>query len=411
MKVTINLDKNIFPKLFNYNDEELNNIILNLLNIGYQNVYSSVNEKKLINNIDNSFRRYKDDIILDINNNNNNIKDKISLLESNLNNLNVDNKLNEFSNIVNKLFGINNNSCKKGEISEKLIYDILSQKFKNYNYEKKNHISHHADGELTSSSGFKSLVEIKNYNHVVNKDELDKFKYDLKYTNNSFGIFLSLQSGIVGKNIIDYEIYDDNIHIIYISKLMDDINKLDYGIILSEILFKMNSTSSNDIKIEEITSKIKNKFNELDVILKKTVNLRVGYEKLELDIKNNLNIFYSSLRDYEMELKLKMDDIWRELINDLSKNYVDMKSKFLLEMSKKDKCYKIMERIFDVLERNSININVNNNEIIMIGEKELGVIKKMKDKVVISIDNINITFKGNDNLDYEFFELVLKKCI
>lgn len=411
MKVTINLDKNIFPKLFNYNDEELNNIILNLLNIGYQNVYSSINEKKLINNLDNSFRRYKDDIILDINNNNNNIKDKISLLESNLNNLNVDNKLNEFSNILNKLFGISNNSCKKGELSEKLIYDILSQKFKNYNYEKKNHIPHNADGELTSSSGFKSLVEIKNYNHVVNKDEIDKFKYDLKYTNNSFGIFLSLQSGIVGKNIIDYEIYNDNIHIIYISKLMDDINKLDYGIILSEVLFKLNSTISNDIKVDEITSKIKNKFNELDIILKKTVNLRIKYEKLELDIKNSLNIFYSSLRNYEMELKLKMDDIWSELINDLSKNYIDMKSKYLLEMNKKDKCYKIIERIFDVLERNSININVKNNDIIMIGEKELGIIKKMKDKVVISIDNINITFKGNDSLDFEFFELVLKKCI
>ena len=47
----------------------------------------------------------------------------------------------------------------------------------------------------------------------------------------------------------------------------------------------------------------------------------------------------------------------------------------------------------------------------MVGDKEIGVIKKMKDKVVISIDNINITFKGNDNLDYEFFELLLKKCI
>merc|ERR1711988_822986 len=252
MKVTINLDKNIFPKLYDYNGDELNNIILNLLNIGYQNVYSSINEKKLITNIDNSFRKYKDDIIFDINNNNNNIKDKISLLESNLNNLDVD-----------------NNSCKKGDISEKLIYDIISQKFKNYNYEKKSHIAHHADGELTSSTGFKSLVEIKNYNHVVNKDELDKFKYDLKYTNNTFGIFLSLQSGIVGKNIIDYEIYDNNIHIIYISKLMDDINKLDYGIILSEILFNMNSSLSNDIKVDVITSKIKNKFNELDIILKK----------------------------------------------------------------------------------------------------------------------------------------------
>jgi len=411
MKVTINLDKNIFPKLFDYKGDELNNIILNLLNIGYQNVYSSINEKKLITNIDNSFRRYKDDIILDINNNNNNIKDKISLLESNLNNLNVDNKLNEFSNIVNKLFGISNNSCKKGDISEKLIYDIISQKFKNYNYEKKSHIAHHADGELSSSTGFKSLVEIKNYNHVVNKDELEKFKYDLKYTNNNFGIFLSLQSGIVGKNIIDYEIYKDNTHIIYISKLMDDINKLDYGIILSEILFKMNSTLSNEIKIDEITSKIKNKFNELDTILKKTVNLRVEYDKLELSIKSNLNMFYSSLRNYEMELKLKMDDIWKELINDLSRDYVDMKDKLLLEMSKKDKCYKIMERLFDILRRHDINIRNDENDIIMLRDKKIGIIKKMKDKVVVSIDNINITFKGNENSDYEFLELLLKKCI
>ena len=407
MKVTINLDKNIFPKLFDYKDEELNNIILNLLNIGYQNVYSSINEKKLITNIDNSFRKYKDDIILD----NNNIKDKISLLESNLNNLNVDNKLNEFSNIINKLFGISNNSCKKGDISEKLIYDIISQKFKNYNYEKKSHIAHHADGELSSSTGFKSLVEIKNYNHVVNKDELEKFKYDLKYTNNNFGIFLSLQSGIVGKNIIDYEIYEDNIHIIYISKLMDDINKLDYGIILSEILFKMNSTLSNDIKVDEITSKIKTKFNELDIILKKTVNLRVEYDKLELSIKSNLNMFYSSLRNYEIDLKLKMDDIWKELINDLSRDYVDMKDKLLLEMSKKDKCYKIMERLFDILRRHNINIRSDENEIIMMRDKRIGIIKKMKDKVVVSIDNINITFKGNENSDYEFLELLLKKCI
>ncbi len=411
MKVTINLDKNIFPKLYDYKGDELNNIILNLLNIGYQNVYSSINEKKLITNIDNSFRKYKDDIIFDINNNNNNIKDKISLLESNLNNLDVDNKLNEFSNIINKLFGINNNSCKKGDISEKLIYDIISQKFKNYNYEKKSHIAHHADGELTSSTGFKSLVEIKNYNHVVNKDELDKFKYDLKYTNNTFGIFLSLQSGIVGKNIIDYEIYDNNIHIIYISKLMDDINKLDYGIILTEILFNMNSSLSNDIKVDVITSKIKNKFNELDIILKKTVNLRAEYDKLELNIKSNLNMFYSSLRNYEIELKLKMDDIWYELINDLSKNYVDMKDKLLLEMNKKDKCYKIMEKLFDILEKNSINIRSNNNDILMIKDKEIGIIKKMKDKVVINIDNINITFKGGDSLDFEFFELLIKKYI
>jgi hypothetical protein len=173
----------------------------------------------------------------------------------------------------------------------------------------------------------------------------------------------------------------------------------------------MNSSLSNDIKIDEITSKIKNKFNELDIILKKTVNLRIEYDKLESNIKSNLNMFYSSLRNYEIELKLKMDDIWYELINDLSKNYVDMKDKLLLEMNKKDKCYKIMEKLFDILEKNSINIRNNNNDLIMIKDKEIGIIKKMKDKVVINIDNINITFKGGDTLDFEFFELLIKKYI
>jgi phage antirepressor YoqD-like protein len=88
-----------------------------------------------------------------------------------------------------------------------------------------------------------------------------------------------------------------------------------------------------------------------------------------------------------------------------------MKDKLLLEMNKKDKCYKIMEKLFDILEKNSINIRSNNNDLLMIKDKEIGIIKKMKDKVVINIDNINITFKGGDTLDFEFFELLIKKYI
>ena len=89
----------------------------------------------------------------------------------------------------------------------------------------------------------------------------------------------------------------------------------------------------------------------------------------------------------------------------------DMKDKLLLEISKKDKCYKIMERLFDILDRHNINIKSDENEIIMMRDKRIGMIKKMKDKVVVSIDNINITFKGNENSDYEFLELLLKKSI
>ena len=47
MKIEIEINKNIFPKLFDAH-ENLDQLILFLLNIGYQNFFSSVNEKNFI---------------------------------------------------------------------------------------------------------------------------------------------------------------------------------------------------------------------------------------------------------------------------------------------------------------------------------------------------------------------------
>lgn len=62
MKIELNIKKEIFPKLFEIEDN-LEDVIIFLLNIGYQNVYSSVNEKNLIDNMNNTCRQFKDDII------------------------------------------------------------------------------------------------------------------------------------------------------------------------------------------------------------------------------------------------------------------------------------------------------------------------------------------------------------
>ena len=407
MFINIEIDELLFPKLLEIENDKLDSTIKFLLNIGYQNVYSSVNERNLINNMNNICRKFKDDIISGVDSKNINLQNKIELLQNNVSNLDFDNKLNEFSIILEKLFGISSSSSKKGEISEKLIYKIIEDKYPNFSYEIKRHIPHNADGELSFPSGLISLIEIKNYSNTVNNDEIDKFKFDLKHTNNKFGIFISLQSGIQGKKVIDYETFQDlnnnTYHIIYISKLMDQSTKLDCGILLLENLYKINKKDNIDLKIDQIKNIIYQNFNELETVLNKTSNLRTEYDKLEKVIKVNFDLFYNHLRNYEIETKQKMQKIWLNLFNDLQdidKNYIDMKSQILIDLGEKDKCYIILSKLFDFFTSKNINVtSENSNYYLNKSNKNIGVIKKMKDKLQLCIDkfSIFIIFKYNDD--------------
>ena len=51
MEVKINLSKLQYPKLFEIDENKLDETIHRLLTIGYQTVFSSVNEKNLIQNV------------------------------------------------------------------------------------------------------------------------------------------------------------------------------------------------------------------------------------------------------------------------------------------------------------------------------------------------------------------------
>ena len=94
------------------------------------------------------------------------------------------NTLNEtiqpLNDLTKSLYGLNQ-STKKGDITEALIDDIITKQFPEYNYGIKRGIAHNADGELTSPSGLKALVEVKNYNNTIILFNVynNKFKYDL----------------------------------------------------------------------------------------------------------------------------------------------------------------------------------------------------------------------------------------
>ena len=410
--ITIDIDRNLYPKLFD-DDIDIEKLKNYIFNIGYQSVFSSIADKNVITNIDNICRRNKDDITSNLNYNN-------QLIIQNINQLNMKDKFDQLNQIIHKLFGEASNSYNRGEISENLIYKIINEKYPNYTYEVKRNIAHNGDGELNSPSGLKALFEIKNYTSVVQNKEIDKFKYDLKFNKIYYGLFISLQTGISGKKLIDYETFNDggdDYHIVYISKVIDDMNRLDSSIILLENIFSISNKNNINIKIDHIKRVIYENFNNLDKIISKTDNLRGSYSKIENTIKSNLDDFYIILRDYECELRQQMQKTWLNLFSDLEdiedKKYIDENLKILDKLSKKDKCYNIMCKLFDILKKNEVNIleKEKNKSDLIFKKENIGHIKKMKDKVQLYIKNVTITFSLKDkNVDdnYKLIDILLK---
>ncbi len=199
--------------------------------------------------------------------------------------------------------------------------------------------------------------------------------------------------------------------------MMEEVLKLDCGILLLESLYKINTKDNLDLKIDQIKNVIYHNFNELELVINKTDKLRSDYDILEKSLKSNMDIFYNHLRSYEIELKQNMQKIWVNLFNDLKdidKNYIDTKLELLSVIGEKDKCYLLISRIFDLLNKYNINITYDSSYYYMNkGDFNVGTIKKMKDKVVITLENpsITITFKSNDdnNSNFDFMDLLINK--
>ena len=371
MKIDIDLD--LLPKLKDV--ENVESTIQYLIQIGYNNVF--INEQN--NLADNICNRINNDIT------------------------NSNNKVSEIDEHIKKLFGLSSSSSKKGEVSENIIYELFQNNYKDYCYEKKRSIAHNADGELTSPSGLKALVEIKNYEINVNKDEVDKFKYDLQFTNITYGLFISIKSGIIGHKYFDYETYilnEKEYHIIYISKIYEDDNLLNCSIMLLEKLFNISSKTDTIKTLQH--NNLKQHFEDLNNIIDKTKILHNKYINLETIIKSSFNEFYQELRQYEIELKNQTKKIWSNIENDIENIYLkcsDSKEELLSECIN-DKCLIIMSRLFEILKDYDIVITNNTIWDIVKDKNIIGKIKKYKDKMNIEFNNsikISLTKHNIDN--------------
>jgi hypothetical protein len=190
IEIKLTIDKINYPILFQLKDDELNSISNKIFSLGYSILYPNVNinEKNI---------EY------------NEIINKIELLNNNITNNNLGNKLTSLEQSLEKLIGLSSSSCKKGELAENILENIFNQRYGDIHFKNMSQVAHSGDAWLYLPDNKVIMIESKNYTNTVNKDEVIKMENDMITNHIKWGIFLSFNSGIQGMKDIDFHIYHD----------------------------------------------------------------------------------------------------------------------------------------------------------------------------------------------------------
>jgi hypothetical protein len=284
--------------------------------------------------------------------------------------------------LTKSLYGLNT-STKKGDITEALIEDVIVKQFPEYNYDVKRGIAHHADGELTSPSGLKALVEVKNYNNTVPEDEVDKFKYDLSYRKINYGLFISTKSGIQYQKPFSYEKYEkdgNTYHIVYVSKIFEEQHKVYTGILLLENIYKFikkNNVCGLDKTIIKNLRKIEKVIEEFSLIKNK-------YLEMESSIKKSLDDYYGIIRDAEYKMKEQFNDIWDSIVDDNNK---------LIKYTEKEQIINSGgKKIQNILDKTLSKFN-DDFKFVVNEDDNINILYKLKSVCIIVIYKLKIVVK------------------
>lgn len=372
VKLYINNDD--FPMLFKLDKSQLGNLCYDIFKRGYESYFPDKDavDKQL----------YSESIKYDL-----------QRIQSDLNKANIDEKLDKFSNILENLLGITNSSSKKGEASENMIYGMIRAKFKDYALEETRHLPHngdailniihndqngsdHSDHTNSQNNYTQVMLEVKNYTKTVDRDEIDKLIYDMKYTHIRYAIIISLRSGFINRkqmSIQEFQYNDETYTIIFLPNLFGQIDMIEASIILVQRIIdlhnsRQNKTQSN-LEIKWLYNHVIEHLKELDIVYKDFEQFKQKYYVLENSIKQNLHDYYFALRGYEMDIKNRINSIWKSINKDFDKAEEDVMNKDIivekisdLKKNTKFKLSKNISLIFEILMKNGYHISSTHNK-------------------------------------------------
>ncbi len=226
----------------------------------------------------------------------------------------------------------------KGQSGENIVLDILKDKFPDFQIVNTSKFAHHGDIQVTTTNKIKIIVEVKNYNKTVDQEQIDKLKFDMKFTNINLAILISLNSGIVGKKRFEIESFYFNKtfnYIIYIpysmhkvipnKKYMITHNSIDDSIY--NLMIKIEYSISIISSIGENLLFDKNKQNNIsgkniDVLIQQFEKFYDEFKivkysciKLEENIKKSLDTHLTIIKDYESNIKSNINNLISKKFN------------------------------------------------------------------------------------------------
>lgn len=355
-KLEINLKD--YPELLKQKKSCLNKSVKDIFNNGYNVLYPKLDS------------------------NENLILSKLNTIENN------SPHINELNKSISQLLGITSNSSRKGELGEQIVEKYINKKYGTSNYVVKRSEDHCGDGWLNLNNK-NIIVEVKAYSSTVNIKEVDKLKYDMEYNNINIGIMLSLGSDIQGSKLVDLEVFNiknKKCYIIKVSHISQNYDLLDIGFNIMENINKLEIDKKNSVVLLE--ENLLEKITILHEKIKKTTKLRELFQSMTLEINSKMDLFYSELTNLYLEQEYCVKQICNE-INKNSINKLEINKNNIIELEKfrKYKIYNNLLKIIDLLNRLKIKYSISDCKIFL----DKGVIKILKDKLQINIENPLIT--------------------
>jgi hypothetical protein len=167
---------------------------------------------------------------------------------------------------VNDMLKKMENGSSKGKISENIVFNIL-----NTLYPSAQEIDYVGDKKetgdimLVRANKPTILIENKNWEKIVTKDEVKKFIHDVD-TQNCCGLFLSQNTGIANKRNFEITIHNNKHILLFMHEVNYDAEKIKLGIEIidhfKETLDKLDNKSDIDIIERDVLDSINKEYQE-----------------------------------------------------------------------------------------------------------------------------------------------------
>ena len=401
--ITLTINSNDYPMLQSLKKKNRDKILIDIFKTGYTIYFPNKDktlEKQDYEEIKSSISSLRDEII---------DSDLIGIGDIIVSKINE--RIEPLNNSLTKLLGLQTASSKKGELAENIIYNAFVTRYTDIIYEDKSNVPHSGDAWITLPNNMIIMIESKNYTTTVNKSEVEKMEYDMKYNNIRYCLFLSLNGSIQGFRDMDFHTFShngENYFALMISNLSNNIDKLDLAFNMMKILIEFSKMPD---KFPWIQKKIHDGLDKINEIVSKNHILRDNFYVLEKSVQSSLDLYHKDLRNYQYELEEYMKSLMKEIKSTIAESIDgnDYAIHDILTIYKGKKVFFILSQILDIFENKQVilkSTNENKYNIIKTNDN-IGVIDIQLKKIIINLfsNQLNLVFipsnvkENNDNFE------------